>query len=194
MRRRTPGLRREDVAALCGVSVTWYTWIEQGRATAISVQTLEALAQGLRLSSAERAYLFQLAARADPSPPLPPDADQAQLASLARAIRAPAYILDPHWEALAWNRAAAELFADWLGAGAAATKLPPESDSSRNLLRYVFRHPRASAFILDWEERARQLVAQYRSDTPMWRDDRRHEGLVRELVSASPAFAAAWRS
>jgi transcriptional regulator with XRE-family HTH domain len=178
-------LRREDVAALCGISVTWYTWIEQGRATAISVQTLDALAQGLRLSAAERAYLFQLAARTDPAPPELPDADQAQLRALLSAIRAPAYILDPHWEARAWNRTAAELFGDWLGR--------PE-DSHPSLLRYVFLHPRASAFIVDWEERGRQLVAQYRADTPSWREDPRHERLVRELTAASPAFAAAWRS
>lgn len=176
------------MAALCGVSVTWYTWIEQGHTTAISVQTLDALAQGLKLSSAERAYLFQLAGRADPAPPQPPQADEAQLGALIRAIRAPAYILDPHWEALIWNRAAAQLFVDWLGAGRAVRKPLP------SLLRFVFLDPRAPAFIVDWEARARQLAAQYRADTPTWRDDPRHEGLVRELTAASPVFAAAWRS
>lgn len=189
-RRRTPGLRREDVAALCAISVTWYTWIEQGRTTNISVQTLDALAHGLKLSTAERAYLFQLAARADPAPPPPSEADDAQLRALIQAIRGPAYVLDPHWEARVWNRAAAELFGDWLGSSG-RTRQPPGHPS---LLRYVFLHPQAPVFILDWEERARQLVAQYRADTPGWREDPRHAALVNELTAASPVFASAWRS
>ena len=188
-RRRTPGLRREEVAQLCGISATWYTWVEQGRTTAVSAQTLDALAQGLQLSPAERAYLFQLAGRADPAPPPPRSTDLAQLQALTAAIRTPAYVIDGHWDALAWNRAAAELFADWLGSAAAA-----RTAHHPNLLRYVFLHPRAREFIVDWEERARRLVAEYRADTPAWREDPRHEALVNELSAASTAFAAAWRS
>jgi len=187
-RRRTPGLRREEVAQLCGISATWYTWVEQGRTTAVSAQTLDALAQGLQLSPAERAYLFQLAGRADPTPPPPRSPDLAQLATLTAAIRTPAYIIDGHWDALAWNRAAAELFSDWLGSAVPAAAQHP------NLLSYVFLHPRARAFIIDWEERARRLVAEYRADQPSWREDPRHEALVGELCGASAAFASAWRS
>src|SRR5690606_9910651 len=113
-RRRTPGLRREEVAQLCGISVTWLTWIEQGRTTAISVPTLAAIARGLRFSHAERHYLFQLAMRADPAPPRRAAAHPEALQPLVDAIRTPAYLLDRHWDAVAWNRAAAALLAPWL--------------------------------------------------------------------------------
>lgn len=183
-RRRVPGLRREEAAQLCGISATWYTWIEQGRTTAISVEALSAIARGLRLSVAERAYLFQLADRADPHPPVD-ERDPHGLATLVRAIHSPAYVLDRHWDAIAWNDPAAQLFTDWLGS---AQHLTP------NLLRYVFTHPRAPAFIDEWQERTRRLVAEYRADTAPWREDPQRHLLVRELSAASAAFDAAWRS
>jgi transcriptional regulator with XRE-family HTH domain len=222
-RRRAPGLRREEVAQLCGISPTWYTWIEQGRTTAVSVETLSAIAAGLRLSRAERAYLFELSARADPAPPLPEDSDSLQLSELVRAVRTPAYILDRHWDAIAWNEPAAELFADWLGAGCRPSSgdAPPDGPPmrspgphpgtaehtvvqyssrsgrapvERNLLRYVFLDERAPAFIVHWDERARRLVAEYRADTASWRDDPVRRALVHELCAASSAFESAWRS
>ena len=191
-RRRAPGLRREEVAQLCGISPTWYAWIEQGRTMAVSVQALNAIANGLRLSRAERAYLFELASRADPAPPQLEHTDPQQLMALVRVIRTPAYILDRHWDALAWNRSAAELFVDWLGRGALSSAA--DGDRDRNLLRYVFLNPRAPHFIVNWDERARRLVAEYRADTATWRDDPVRQALVHELCSASPAFEAAWRS
>jgi transcriptional regulator with XRE-family HTH domain len=186
-RRRTPGLRREEVAQLCGISPTWYTWIEQGRTAAISPATLVALAQGLHLSAAERAYLFEIAGRVDPSPTGPASAAGLELAGLVRVIRTPAYVLDRYWNAIEWNRAAAELFRDWLGAGRPVRTAP-------NLLRYVFGHPRSKAFLLDWEDRARSLVAEFRADTPRLRDDPQRAALIEELSAASREFAAAWRS
>lgn len=197
VRRRAPGLRREEAAQLCGISPTWYTWIEQGRTTAVSVEALNAIASGLSLSRAERAYLFELASRADPAPPQIEYADPQQLLALVRAVRTPAYILDRHWDAIAWNRPAAELFVDWLGgatrsAQKAATAVNRGAD--RNLLRYVFLHTRARKFILNWDERARRLVAEYRADTASWRDDPVRRAMVQELCSASVAFEAAWNS
>lgn len=185
MRRRVPGLRREEAAQLSGISPTWYTWIEQGRTTDVSVETLHAIAQGLQLSRAERVYLFELAARADPRPERSQEAGLEQLHALVDAVRAPAYVLDRHWDAIAWNRAAAQLFGDWLG---------PVSSADRNLLRYVFLDARAPRFIVDWPDRARRLVAEYRADTASWRDDPVQQTLVRELSAASAAFDAAWRS
>ncbi len=187
-RRRAPGLRREEVATLCGISPTWYTWIEQGRTNAVSVATLGAISRGLRLSHAERAYLFELASRADPTPPRPEDSDPHQLTSLLRAIQTPAYVLDRHWDAIAWNEPAAELFEDWIGAPATAAH-----SASCNLLRYVFLHPRAESFIVDWPERSRRLVAEYRADTAAWHDDPVRRALVDELSWNSAAFATAWR-
>ncbi len=212
LRRRAPGLRREEAAALCGISPTWYTWIEQGRTQAVSVETLGAIARGLRLSHAERAYLFELASRADPAPPRPDPSDPHQLVSLVRAVRAPAYVLDRHWSAIAWNRPAAELFQDWLGAqpdrrsaarsGERSSVRQSERSSTasgggqppdRNLLRYVFLHPRAPSFIVDWPERARRLIAEYRADTAAWHDDPVRRALVDELSWGNATFAAAWR-
>lgn len=185
-RRRAPGLRREEAAQLCGISPTWFTWIEQGRTASVSVPTLAAIARGLHLSRAERAYLFELAARTDPAPPRPDKADPQQLRPLMDAIRAPAYVLDRHWDAVIWNKAAAELFAPWLG--------PTHSGPDRNLLRFVFTEPAARKFILNWKSRAERLVAEYRADTAAWGDDPVRKALVQELSDASPEFAAAWRS
>jgi transcriptional regulator with XRE-family HTH domain len=182
-----PGLRREETALLCGISPTWYTWIEQGRTVAVSVETLQAIANGLHLSRAERSYLFELASRADPSPQRQPAGDLKRFAALVQSIRTPAYVLDRHWGAIAWNKAAAELFTDWLG------KRSEGSDDDRNLLRYVFLDKRARRLIVDWEDRARRLVAEYRADTAGWRDDPVDQVLVHELCSTSAAFETAWR-
>ena len=199
-RRRAKGLRREEVAALCGISTTWYTWIEQDRTTAVSAHTLGELARGLGLSAAERRYLFQLAGRADPQGAAVAEADLASHGMLVRSVRSPAYVLDRHWNAVAWNPPAADLLSDWLGPRTAArarrTAAPaPAPDlAAPNLLRYVFLHPHAPRLIVDWPERARRVVAEYRADSAAWSDDPAHARLVDELCAASPAFEAAWRS
>lgn len=192
-RRRTPGLRREEAAALCGISPTWYTWMEQGRTTAISVRALAGVAQGLRLSPAERAYLFQLAGKADPDTQGAAEAGPGEFDDLVHAVRAPAYVLGRHWDALAWNGPAAALFQDWLGPRASRSA-GGGGRRDRNLLRYVFLHPGAPALIADWEQRAYRLVAEYRADSAGWRDDPQQQKLVSELRAASPEFEAAWRS
>jgi transcriptional regulator with XRE-family HTH domain len=179
-RRRTPGLRREEVAQLCDISATWLTWIEQGRTAAVSVPTLAALARGLRMSRAERQYLFQLAGKPDPAAravAAPP-----ALQPLLDAIHAPAYVLDRHWDAVAWNRAAASLFTPWLRSGEA------------NLLRFVFLCAEARDFIVDWPERARRLVAEYRADVAAWQKDPASAALVEHLSAESAEFAVAWKA
>lgn len=181
-RRRAPGLRREEAASLCHISPTWLTWIEQGRTTGISTATLGAIARGLRLSRAERAYLFALAARGDPSAPAPETSDPHRMDPLLASLQTPAYVLDRHWDAVACNPAAQALFADWLGG------------AERNQLRYVFLDPRAREFIADWPERAARLVAEFRADTADAPDDPVRRALVEELSHASPDFAAAWAS
>jgi transcriptional regulator with XRE-family HTH domain len=181
-RRRTPGLRREEAAQLCGISVTWLTWLEQGRTSAVSPPTLSAIARGLKLSRAERQYLFQLAARSDPAPQTTQTASSAQLQSLVNALRSPAYVIDRHWDAIVWNRAAADLFSLWL------------RSAERNLLRFVFFERAARRFIVNWNERARRLVAEFRADTANWRDDPVRKALVAELIDGSAEFAAAWKS
>lgn len=187
-RRRAPGLRREEVAQLAGISTTWYTWIEQGRSVVVSPRALAALADALRLSQAERGYLFDLAAAADPSRAASASAaapSRPALQPLVDAVRTPAYVLDRHWDAVAWNAPAARLFADWLG---------PRPAAGRNLLRYVFLAAQARSFIADWEERAERLVAEYRADTAGGRGDAVGRALVDALCRESPAFATAWGS
>lgn len=181
-RRRTPGLRREEVAHLCGISATWLTWIEQGRTTAVSVPTLAAIARGLKFSRAERQYLFQLAARTDTSTPPEASSGLPDLQPLVDAVRTPAYVLDRHWDAVAWNRAAADLLAPWL------------RSTERNLLRFVFLAPEARRFIVGWKDRACRLVAEFRADTAAWQSDPVRQALVQELEEGSEPFAMAWRS
>jgi len=129
-RRRTPGLRREEVAQLCGLSATWYTWIEQGRDVSVSPSALARLARGLHLSRAERTYLFELAGKRDPDRPGDSDDPPEAVLACVDAINGPAYILDRRWNARRWNAKASRLFTGWL-----------DANGERNLLRYIFLRP-----------------------------------------------------
>lgn len=187
-RRRTPGLRREEVAQMCGVSPTWYTWIEQGRSVSASSDALARIAVALRLSRAERAYLFELAGERDPAEPTPASNDApAALIATVGLVDAPAYVLDRQWNALAWNIHAAELFAGWLDA-------PPDPAHERNLLRFTFIEPAARTFIVDWETRARRLVAEFRADSIRHLSDGPTRALIDALASESEAFGRFWAS
>jgi transcriptional regulator with XRE-family HTH domain len=184
-RRRTPGLRREEVAQLCGLSVTWYTWLEQGRDVSVSPSALARLANALRLGRAERAYLFELAGKRDP------DAGAAEIDEIPPAvlacletIDAPAYILDRSWTARAWNARARRLFAGWLDAD--------HRDSDRNLLRFVFLAPAARTFIRDHAARARRVVAEFRADVSTHLNDPAIRNLVDDLRRQSRDFARLW--
>ncbi|WGS84053.1 helix-turn-helix transcriptional regulator [Methylomonas sp. UP202] len=183
-RRRTPGWRREELADAAGVSVTWLTWLEQGREVQASVTTLTRLAQALCLSPAERASLFDLAGRRDPdrTAELPMDL-LPQLLELPGQFNGPAYLIDRAWTARAWNRQAAELFVDWLGV----------DSSERNLLNYVFLNANAQQFIVDWPDRAQRLVAEFRADYHRRPLDGDLQRLVEQLLTQSPAFAQYWQ-
>lgn len=181
-RRRTPGLRREEVAQLCGFSATWYSWIEQGRPVAASPAALGRLAEALHLSPAERGYLFELAGKRDPTnaSAVGDEPRPAVLAAL-RSIGTPAYLLDRRWSALAWTTPAERLFTGWL-----------DGEGDRNLLRYTFLSPDARALLCDWEERARRVAAEFRADYSRRPDDPLLRGLIEELTAASPVFARYW--
>ena len=185
-RRRTPGLRREEAALLCGISPTWFTWIEQGRTNGISHMSLMAIARGLRLSRSERNYLFTLAGHAAPLTIEGEAPDPHSLQPLVSAIQAPAYVLDRHWDAVAWNRPAQDLFTVWLGRDG--------DDNDRNLLRYVFLAPDARHFISDWPERSRRLVAEFRADTASFRTDPVLQAMTEDLSLESAAFSDVWKS
>ena len=180
-RRRTPGLRREELAQLAGVSATWLAWIEQGRDVSISAPALARLARAMRLTVAERVYLFGLGGRADPEEQTADGGDLAEgLAAIVGAITFPAYLIDRTWTARAFNAAAVDLFAGWL------------DGAERNLLRFIFLDPAARRLIRDFETRARRVTAEFRADY------RRHlaapemKALVADLSAQSPLFAEAW--
>lgn len=181
-RRRTPGLRREEVAQYAGISTTWYTWFEQGRDIALSAEALARLAEVLALSPAERSYLFGLARRRDPHRPDGDDpAVPSTLLAAVEAMPMPAYVLDRYWCRRAWNAAAADLFAPWASSG------------ESSLLRYVFLDPSARRFIADWDTRATRVVAEFRADTALHPDDAAMASLVDALYSSSPEFAERWQ-
>lgn len=181
-RRRTPGLRREEVAQLAGLSTTWVTWLEQGRPVSLSARALASLAAALRLSRAERAYLFELAGRRDPQQAAGEAVPPAVLASV-HAIGGPAYLLDRQWTALAWNDAAADLFIGWL-----------DGSAERNLLRAMFLSPGLHALVEDWPHRAARLVAEFRAHSIRHADEAPTRALIDGLLAESAAFRDAWLS
>jgi transcriptional regulator with XRE-family HTH domain len=181
-RRRTPGLRREEVAQLCGVSTNWYTWIEQGRNVSVSPFALARLADTFRLGHAQRAYLFEMAGKRDPEDGRA-DSDRYPLAVLdcVKAIDAPAYILDREWNACAWNAKAEHLFVGWL-----------DRPDEPNLLRFIFLRPGARSLIRDWEERARRVTAEFRADCSAHVNDPSLQSFIEGLKVESPEFARFW--
>jgi transcriptional regulator with XRE-family HTH domain len=184
-RRRTPGLRREEVAQRANVSATWYTWLEQGRGGAPSADVLERIARALMLTEVEREHLFFLALGRPPE--VRYRAAEGVTPRLQRVLDAlalsPAFIRTATWDVVAWNRAAAALLTDY---GA----LDPHE---RNILRLIFGDPRACSQQPDWRNVARFAVAAFRVDTARAGAARNVQALVDELCQRSPEFAAMWR-
>jgi transcriptional regulator with XRE-family HTH domain len=183
-RRRTAGLRREEVAMLAGVSVSWYTWLEQGRPINASDDVLASLARTLRLDPVEQDYLLALAGHPrrraiDPSRDAAPEGLQRLLDALEPC---PAYVLGPRWDFLAWN--------------AAQHRLHPSIDTlpveERNLVWLVFADPYVRALIGDWEHEARRVLSQFRAESTPFRDDPAVDDLVARVRAASPEFAEWW--
>ncbi len=184
-RRRTPGLRREEVAQLAGVSTTYYTFLEQGRDVRPSRQVLAALAQALRLSAAERAHLYQLARIGPPAADEDAQADSllpALSAMVARLDPYPAYVKGRRWDVLAANRAARGLFADW-------PARPPED---RNILWWAFTDPAARKVFVDWEHEASAMLARFRAVAARRPDDPDFAELIERLHQASPEVRSWW--
>ena len=185
-RRRVKGLRREEIAQLAGISATWYTWIEQGRDVNMSADALVRMAQALKLTRTERAYLFDMAGRRDPQGHVPEeDLASNSLTTLLKDIHVPAYVLGRTWNILACNAQAETLFGDWL-----ATE---KSAIAPNLLRLVFTHSNAKQFLMDWETRGRRLVAEFRADCRSRLEEVELQSLVTELSKASSEFEQFWK-
>jgi transcriptional regulator with XRE-family HTH domain len=182
-RRRTPGLRREEVATLAGVGVTWYTWLEQGRDINASPQVLDAVARTLLLDPHERDHLFRLADTPDGSgqgdcASLPPTA---QLL-LDKLEPFPACVRNARFDVLAWNPAYEQMVGS-LG------DVPFEE---RNSLWRMFTSPRCRASMLDWEEGTRRMVAEYRSAMAAHVAEPAWKCLVSRLTKVSPEFTELW--
>jgi transcriptional regulator with XRE-family HTH domain len=185
LRRRTPGLRREEVAQLAGIGVTWYTWLEQGRPINVSVSVLDAVARTLRLDAAERAHLYRLADI--PAVPEPGDDGCAALAPEVQTIldgmpALPACVYNARYDLLAWNGLYGALFPNLVSA-------PPER---RNALWHIFAGPGCCCRFVNGETERPRMVATVRSafarhvGDPVWTD------FIDRLTGASPEFARLW--
>ncbi len=184
-RRRTRGLRREEVAQRANISPTWYTWLEQGRGGAPSADVLDRIARALMLTDVEREHLFLLGLGR------PPDAryrnNEGVTPRLQRLLDAldpiPAIVRTAIWDVVAWNRAATVMLMDYAA-------LPPEQ---RNVLRFFFLDPRARGAQYDWESVARFVLGAFRVDAARAGAAAEVEPLIDELSRLSPEFRAMWR-
>ena len=184
-RRRTPGLRREEVAQRANISPTWYTWLEQGRGGAPSADVLNRIAGGLMLTEPEREHLFMLGLGRPPEVRYQPATGVSpRLQRLLDAMEvSPAIIKTATWDVIAWNRAAAVVLTDY-------GTLPPDQ---RNILRMMFCNPRVREANVDWEGTARFVVGAFRADAARAGAAGEVGDLVDELSRRSPEFAALWR-
>jgi transcriptional regulator with XRE-family HTH domain len=182
-RRRAPGLRREELASIAGVTVSWLAKLEQGNAHAVSPEVLGALARALHLDDAERVHLFALAGyRVDEATRADSQVTPALRALLDQLEPNPAYLLDHCWNIVAWNEAEARLFP---GLRTLRSSVP-------NLLELVFLDPDLARLMADHDEEQVRLVSQFRLHCTDWPDDPGIEALVARLRLSSPVFADLW--
>ncbi|WP_458752478.1 helix-turn-helix transcriptional regulator [Sphingobium xenophagum] len=186
-RRRTPGLRREEVASRANISPTWYTWLEQGRGGAPSPEVLDRIAKGLMLTEPEREHLYMLGLGRPPEPRYQPvDGISPRLQRvLDGMVLSPAIIKTAMWDVLGWNRAAAALLTDY-------AQLPRDQ---RNILRLMFTGGKGRTRNEDWDSVARFVVGAFRADLARVRAHESAEAtkLVDELRRISPEFDSLWQ-
>jgi transcriptional regulator with XRE-family HTH domain len=184
-RRRTPGLRREDVAALAGVSVTWYTWLEQGRDIQVSAEVLERVCATLRMSPDEREYLFALVQHR-PAPPIATRTEEVSpsLTHMLGMLGVPALVMTSRWDVIAWNDLT-KIFRNY-------DELTPEK---RNLLRILLiddeiyqRDP------VQYEAMVRRVLSKFRVDYSQTPESPAFEELIADLAAGSPTFRRLWNS
>lgn len=183
-RRRTPGLRREEVAALSGVGITWYTWLEQGRDIGVSAEFLDDLCKVLRLDAAERRHLYMLTQKRLPREPartactVPPVAHDL----LSRLSESPSYVLNLKWDVLAWNASADRLFG-----------FSAQAPEQRNMLWMTFADERLRARLNPWEEQARQILTSFKRDFVQAPQDAELARLTENLSRMDDTFHDWWR-
>ena len=183
-RRRTRGLRREEVATLAGMSVTWYTWFEQGREVQLSAPMLERLSRTLRLSPNEREFLFALAQHRPP--PLARRADEtihAGTQHLMDALTIPALVIVEDWTVIGWNRLVARAFRDY-------SQMPREE---RNLFRILMLNPRYRADPDKFQDMCRRLIARFKWDYSRTAQPEVFEGIIADMMEQSEFFQRYWQ-
>ncbi|MDW0358359.1 helix-turn-helix transcriptional regulator [Halomonas venusta] len=183
-RRRTPGLRREEVAALAGVGLTWYTWFEQGRDIKVSERFLLNLSRALKLDDAECCHLFLLAhRRAPPAEAYQEQSTSPRIQSLMDDLSRPSYVMNLRWDAIGWNAQADELL-----------QFSSREASERNLLRMVFTAPDLRRRLPDWQQDASNMLAQFRCDLAVAPKDPVMQTQIEELCQLSPDFRHWWEA
>ena len=182
-RRRTPGLRREEVAELAGIGVDWYIRLEQGRSVSPSVTTVDALARALKLSKIEHAHLRALTRNPDRRAFVRETVPEA-IRRVVESLNQPAYVTGRRWDVLAWNAAADEIFA--------FSRL---ADVDRNSLLSVLTNPATRRlFGASWADEARRMVAQFRATHDLWAGDPAFRDLLARLQEGCPEFAGWWEA
>ncbi|AJY73452.1 helix-turn-helix transcriptional regulator [Paenibacillus beijingensis] len=184
VRRRTPGLRREEVAQLANVGTSWYIWLEQGRDVQPSAQVLESVALALRLTPNERRHLFLLARQSLPPQSSPPEE---KVGSVLRQVLddlepTPAYVLGRRWDFLSWNQAADEVFF-------ISRPAPPHD---RNMIWRIFTDPEARTCFRDWEQIAKAVIAEFHIALTRYAGNASFEALFEDLKRASSEFCRLW--
>ncbi|MBB4566030.1 helix-turn-helix transcriptional regulator [Rhizobium leucaenae] len=185
-RRRTAGLRREEVAQRANISATWYTWLEQGRGGAPSADVLDRITRALMLTDVEREHLFLLALGRPPEVRYQPaEGVTPRLQRVLDSLElSPALVKNSAWDIIAWNYAASVVLANY-------GDIPPEE---RNILRLVFSSTRVRNAMPEWEADARFVVAAFRTEVARAGAAENVKGLVEDLSRRSPEFEAMWRS
>jgi transcriptional regulator with XRE-family HTH domain len=182
-RRRTPGLRREEVAQLAGMSATWYTWLEQRRPIGVSHGMLDNLARVLQLNPAERIQLFRLARREPIVDSIPErETVSPRFQRMLDQSDMPAIVMGRRWDVLGWNLAARAFFLDF-------EQVPPDE---RNLVWLTFTYTALRSLIVEWSTRAQDTLARFRADYGRYAGDSQFVQLVDRLNAVSPEFAQWW--
>ncbi|AIQ14203.1 helix-turn-helix transcriptional regulator [Paenibacillus durus] len=186
-RRRTPGLRREEVAQLAGVSTTWYTWLEQGRDIKVSVSVLDNISKALRLTPDERKYLYSLALDTHTGPEFPPETQSEIRPSLLKIIRelkySPTIVTDRRCQIVGWNEAARHVFLDFEQVPAA----------ERNLIRLLFARKELQRLAVNWEDFVGGFLAIFRTYYGQYVDDEWYTEFLRDMDRNYPDFDRLWQ-
>ncbi|MDP4147237.1 MAG: helix-turn-helix transcriptional regulator [Bacillota bacterium] len=183
-RRRTKGLRREEVSQLAGIGITWYTWLEQGRSIQVSGQVLESLARVLMLDKQERIHLYTLAKQV-PKIDIPSQQETVNPILqhvLDNLIVSPAFIMDTRWNIIAWNKAASLVFSDF----------DKVNGRQRNMVWMMFNKPEYKNLFIDWEFHAKGMIARFRSDIGQYIEEAWIVNFIEDLKNESKEFKSWW--